>query len=188
MRSNGKVHTQSAWVTLIALLAAACSSDGGGSPVPPKGNATVEFQGCIYAGTTIHGADGAPTAYNYGGTVTHGSGGYVVKCSVNSSGAVDASIESPDMRLEIRSSNVSSGAEMSFYVSGTGGTPEPVISIDSANKSAANCTLTTSRTDTLLMLKDKAIFAEYDCPMVGSPSNIGTVCHARGLIYFKDCG
>jgi hypothetical protein len=176
--------------SVVMLVSAACSSSTS-APVA-EGDATIQFTGCIYNGAEISKPGAAPSADNYGGTVLDGStGGYHVSCLVSQKGAyvVDAHIESPDMTtLSVVSSDVNAGAQMSFFVAGTGGTQEVIVSTDSNNKAAATCTLTTSSTSGQFVVKPGTIFAEYDCPTVANVTNLSASCHASGFFYFTHCG
>ena len=175
--------------SVVVLVTAACSSSSS-APVA-EGDATINFSNCIYANAEIHGPGGSPTADNFGATVLDGStGGYRVSCSVTGNGvyAVNAQIESPDMTLLVDSSDVSAGAHMSFFVAGSGGTQEVIVSTDSSNKAAPTCTLTTNSTSGIFVVKPGSIFAQYDCQTVTNAANLSASCHAFGLFYFTHCG
>jgi|GEM_PF-2001049 len=169
----------------IALVSLACGSEDVKQPNTAKGNATITFAGCPYNDVAIHGSGSPPTLNDYGATVANGND-YSVRCTLTSQGSLDAHIESSLASLDVRSSDGIS-ATMTFYAAGTGGTPEPVTSVDADNNAAPTCTLTTSRDGTLLTAGNGTIFAEYDCTKVWHSANLSTVCHTQGLFYFTRC-
>lgn len=176
----------------VILGCSACSSNSSTSGAGAKGNATVSFDNCIYMDSSIANSNGGPpTLTSPGGTVSNGKT-YQVSCHLGASGSsysLDAHIESSSiMALNIQSSDIGAGAEMKFYVVGSGGTPDPIISVDSNNNAAPTCTLKTSGSDTLLSVGSGTIFAQYDCPKVLAPTNVSTTCRAKGLFQFTGCG
>lgn len=187
------MHLSLGFVSLAVVIGcSACSSNSSTSGAGAKGNATVAFDNCIYADSFIAGPNGGPpTLTDPGATVSNGKS-YKVSCQLAASGtsySLNAHLESTSiMSLNIRSDDISAGSEMIFYVAGTGGTPDPITSADSKNNAAPNCTLVTSRSDTLLTVGSGTIFAEYNCQKVMAATNPGALCIARGIVHFTGCG
>jgi len=187
---------------VVLLAAAACAGKSTGTTTPgasvlldaqappvARGDATLNFSGCSYANAAISGPAGAPTTSDFGSTVVNGNalGGYRVACSVTYDGtyAVSAHIESPDMSLDVQSSDVNAGAQMTFYEAGLTGTQNALGSVDASDNLAPTCTLTVSGGK--LQVSSGTIFAQYDCPTVRDPTNLASVCHTQGFFYFSDC-
>jgi hypothetical protein len=185
------MHLSLGFVSLAVVIScSACSSNSSTSGAGAKGNVTVAFDNCNYVDAVIAGSGGPPSLTDPGATVSNGKN-YKVSCQLTPSGdsySLDAQLESTNvMSLSVQSSNVSVGATMSFYIAGTGGTPDSITSTDDKNNAAPTCTLVTSGSDTLLTVGSGTIFAEYDCPKVVAASNVGTICRARGLFQFTGC-
>ena len=153
-----------------------------------EGNATLNFLTCALDQAGIFGAAGPPTTSDHGGTVSDGSGvGYRVSCYVTRKGTytVSAHVESPDMALDVSSSDVNAGAQMTFFTGGIHGTQDAMTSVDATNNPAASCTLTVAGGS--LQVSSGTIFAQYDCPNVKDPLNLASECHTQGLFYFTGC-
>jgi len=104
----------------------------------------------------------------------------------NGTYAVAAYIESPDMSLAIDSSDVTAGAQMTFYEAGVSGTPDALVSVDANNNAAPSCKLTVTGGN--LQVSAGTIFAQYDCLAVRDPANLASSCGAHGFFYFTGCG
>jgi hypothetical protein len=150
----------------------------------PRADATMSSD-CAYLNSAISDNGGIPDSTHLGAPVSIGNG-YSVSCSVVFAGAykVQAFVQSPEMTLDIQSTDINAGAAMTFFVAGS---MDSVRSVNRNNDPAPTCTITTAEASSSFFIEPGAIFAKYDCPSVGASSNPGTLCHVTGFFYLTGC-
>lgn len=174
-------HTFGAVFACLAIVGV--SACGEASPPPAEGNALVQNMSSGVS-RSIGGSSGPA---DFGTTVLDGTEGVRVTCSVKRSGgsfSISGHIQSPEMTMDISSSDVAAGAYMSFFVQAS--TLDSENSVDASNNSAPSCTLTVSQAGTKYILKPGSIYAGYDCPTVRPQSNL-TIHHWSGRFLFTGC-
>jgi ABC-type phosphate transport system substrate-binding protein len=171
---------------LACLAIVGVCACGEASPPPPEGNALV--QNLSNGAHGIIGGSSGPA--DFGTTILDGTQGVRVSCNVQRSGSsfsVSGHIESPDVSLEVSSTDIAAaGAYMTFTIQGST-VSGALNSVDGNNNPAPTCMLTTSEAGSKYIVKPGSIYAGYDCSNTRASSALQTASHINGRFLFTGC-